>query len=196
MEMGTEFMLKAGLWSLVALWFGCNQPSDAAQPVAKPQPSAAEPAAHEAAHDDVPKRLVAAKATAFVAYQERLIRAMQVSHAGHAAPADLTTARTETGLSEAEVAALGEINARLLTRTKGAGESVEAEVAYLLKALTTTPEAEQASQQKRLIELQKVQADVLELTEMRVKYGDAIVEAMIAQVPELRRQAGLLSGAH
>jgi hypothetical protein len=189
MELGTESMLKAGLSLLVVLWFGCNKPSDAARPAPAAQPAAAEGSARE------PARLVPAKATAFVAYQERLIRARQANGSKPATAAELAAARQAAGLSEAEVAALAEINARLLTRTKGAGESVEAEVAYLLKKLTTLPENEQAGTQKRLTELQKVQSDVLDLTEMRVKYGSAIVEAMIAQVHELRRQAEQLGGA-
>lgn len=95
-------------------------------------------------------------------------------------------ARKEAGLSEAEVAALGEINEKVVPNVL-AGKQVADQIAAREKALAAMPPAQQAQARQQLEEMKKELGDQLGLKEERAEYGDAIVDAMLAEGETLVR---------
>jgi hypothetical protein len=189
-------------------------PSEPA-PVAA-QPAAAEPAAAPA--EDENKPMDASKAKAFVAYQAKLVEIMKgaqkiIDEAGKKQQAGqyqgvtgtvrgyndlqkfagqgekLEAARKAAGLTEDEVTALGEIETHVLVRNAdGVATQFKDKIDETTKAIAAMPADQRPAAEQSLAELKKAQAEFMELKEEREKYGNAIVDAMIAVEPELKAQ--------
>ena len=215
---------------LLVLCAACAKKPDADVPAELPAPPSATrdlvdaPAQPPAAGAAL--ALDAAKAKAFVGYQEKLIPLTQQfvrssaemkqnaadgkyqgaigtlrgykdfnDRVGGAAD-QLDAARKASGLTESDVTALMEIEERVLARASAAAARVAEQVDKMEAALASMPQAARVKAQRNLDELKQLQKNVLGMQEMREKYGDGVVDAMIAQESELTRQAKALSQAH
>jgi hypothetical protein len=219
--------MKAIAWSLVILaCVACNKPAADALPPAAVAPSEPPPAAAapEPAPDDADQPMDAAKAKAFVAYQEKFVPLVEGWKKGLAEGAkkqqegkyngavgmvrgyaDLQAAageadklealRKETGLSEDQVTALFDIEAHVLGRNAGVGPQIAAKIEEVTKSIAALPADQRPAAEQSLDELKKLQVEVLELKEEREKYGNAIVDAMIAEQANLVRQSKALADA-
>jgi hypothetical protein len=133
----------------------------------------------------------ASKAKNFVAYQDKLIPLERKwAKAGKSVPvtAELEALRAATGLTEEEVTGLNQIGAVITVRDEELKRRLDREVAAQGQSVTQMPETERAEARKSVDNLKRMRANVFELTEMRQKYGDAIVNAMLEQEAELKRQ--------
>jgi hypothetical protein len=135
------------------------------------------------------------KAKAFLTFQEKLIPLLQSSgkdgdgldeslQKGELEALDKV--RAELGLSQYEVTSLSEIEAALFAR--GSGEAMVAQIAELEKSLDGLPAEQRGEAEKALREMREMKANIVDVKEARAKYGDAIVDAMLALEPELRSQ--------
>jgi hypothetical protein len=202
---------------LLMLAMACGDSADessSAEPVEPVANLATEPAgALDAEGDESPGApLDASKAKAFVTYQEQLIPFLKelqkvsakdgqldvaVQGASDLAGRfgenveELDSARRAAGLSDADVSALMEIEAGVLSRAAGAGITVQ--IDELEKSLPTLAPALRPDAQRSLDEMKAMRDGFLNLTELRARYGDAIVDAMIELQPELSRQLEGLS---
>lgn len=132
-----------------------------------------------------------AKAKSFVAYQQRLIPLeRQWAKADGPVPVneELDGLRASTGLTEQEIAGLNQIGAVITVRNETLKQRLAKEVREQEQAVARTPEARRPDAQKSLANLERMRANVFDLDEMRQKYGDAIVDAMLEQEVELKRQ--------
>jgi hypothetical protein len=133
----------------------------------------------------------ASKAESFVAYQEKLIPLeWKWAKADKPVPVteELDALRASTGLTEKEISGLNEIGALVTVRSETPKKRLDTEVADQGQAVARTPESSRAEAQKSLEHLERMRANVFDLKEMRQKYGDAIVDAMLEQEAELKRQ--------
>jgi hypothetical protein len=133
----------------------------------------------------------ASKAKSFVVYQEKLILVERKwAKADKLVPvtAELEAMRASTGLTEKEVTGLHQIATVITVRDQALKTSLDKQVAEQAHGLTQLPQTERDDAQKSLDNLKRMRANIFELTEMRKKYGDAIVEAMLEQQAELKRQ--------
>lgn len=213
--------MKTIAWLLVLMVLACNKREEPPPPAAaapEHEPSAEAPAPPEPAAAEKPAelKLDAAKAKAFVVYQEKMVtfgknwvknaaehnKALKageyegvtgkvaglasVHRIGTEAGQELEAARKAAGLNEEEVAALSEIHGHVIARTM-AGEKSAAQVAKMEQSIAALPEARRAEAQKGLSELKAAQERLMSLKEEREKYGDAIVDAMLAEGPTFVR---------
>jgi hypothetical protein len=133
----------------------------------------------------------ASKAKSFVAYQEQLIpleRKWAKANGPVPVTAELEKLRASTGLTDKEITALNEIGAVITVRDEALKNRLGKEVAAQQQSIAQTPEATRAAAQKSLENLERMRSNVFELKQMREKYGDAIVDAMLEQEAELKRQ--------
>ena len=217
--------MKAIARSLLLLaCVACNKTAQESPPPAAAAPSEPAPAAAapEPAPDDVDKPMDAAKAKAFVAYQEKFLPLVEGWKKGLAEGAkkqqagqyngavgavrvyaDLQAAagegdklealRKETGLSEDQVSALYDIEAHVLGRNAGVGQQIAAKIDEVTKSIAALPADQRPAAEQSLTDLKKLQVEVTELKEEREKYGNAIVDAMIAEQANLVRQSKALA---
>jgi hypothetical protein len=94
--------------------------------------------------------------------------------------------RDELGLTEEEVTALSEIELGIFARASGT--ALQEQAAELEKSLASLPAEQRSEIEQGLEELRAL----VNMTEVRAKYGDAIVDAMLALEPELRRHYDVL----
>jgi hypothetical protein len=133
----------------------------------------------------------ASKAAGFVAYQEQLIpleRKWAKADKPVVVTAELDALRASTGLTEEEVKGLSEIGAVITVRDEALKNRLDKQVVDMKHTLAQTPESARGEAQKSLDNLERMRANVFELKEMRRKYGDAIVDAMLKREAELKRQ--------
>lgn len=110
----------------------------------------------------------------------------------------LDKAKAESGLSEQELSALGELmaNAQMQEQMqKGIAEmnaaNPAAQFAKMEQAIATAPVEMREDLKKQLDDMKQAQVAVQEaasLKDMRAKYGDPVVEAMLSAVPALNAQ--------
>jgi hypothetical protein len=94
--------------------------------------------------------------------------------------------RDELGLSAYDVASLSEIEEVIFLRLSDA--SFDEQVAEFEKSLEGMAPEQRSEAEKTLEEFREAKDDLVGLKGARAKYGDAIVDAMLALEPELRRQ--------
>ncbi len=92
------------------------------------------------------------------------------------------------GLTPAEIDALDKIAGGVHARANPMLQQSFAHIAEMEKMRDKVPAAAQSDLDKSIAEMKKSQADIESLREQRDEYGDAIVDAMIAQQPALERQ--------
>lgn len=185
------------------------------------QPAAAEPAPAE----DEDKPMDASKAKAFVAYQAKLVEfmngaqkmideAQKKQQAGQyqgvtgtvrgysdlqkfaGEGEKLDAVRKQVGLTEDEVSALTDIETHLLVRSAdGVATQFKDKIEEATKALAAMPADQRPAAEQSLNELKKAQSEFMELKEEREKYGNAIVDAMIAVEADLKAQTKDLQNA-
>jgi hypothetical protein len=188
-------------------------PAPQVEPKTAPQPSAAAPAADTADETAMP----ASKAKDYLVYQAKLVDAMHnvaaketevgkkqadgkyegaigtaralndMSAMAHAVTDPLEAARKQTGMTEDEATGLQEIAVQVYQRA-AVRKQIAGQVAEMEKAVAQAPPDQRASAEQNLAELKTTQASVLELKEMREKYGAAVVDAMIAHEAEIVAQ--------
>ena len=136
--------------------------------------------------------LEASKAQSFVAYQERLIPLERDWAKKHGEPVsvkdELEALRAATGLSEREVKALNEIGALIIVRGETLKDEITRYIAEQKQAVARAPESARAAAQQSLDDLERMQTNVFELEQMRQKYGNAIVDAMLQREAQLKWQ--------
>ena len=133
----------------------------------------------------------AAKARRFVAYQAQLVPLVQNwatkkqdgDERGSLAQ-QMETAREAAGLTDRDVAALSELGTLIAVRDEALQRELAKQVTETEKAQKSLAEAGKT----QLERLQRIQSNLVELQEMRQKHGDAIVDAMLKEAPELKRQ--------
>jgi hypothetical protein len=120
----------------------------------------------------------------------------------HAAGKDvqdrLDKAKAESGLSGAELNALNELMANAQMREqmqKGAadmkGANADEQIAKFEQLVASAPAEAQEEMKKQIAEMKEAQVKLQEsiaLKEMRAKYGDPVVEAMLSTLPALNAQ--------
>jgi hypothetical protein len=188
-------------------------PAPQVEPNTAPQPSAAAPAADTPDETAIP----ASKAKDYLVYQAKLGEAMHngaaketevgkkqadgkyegaigtaralndMSAMAHAVNDPLDAARKQTGMTEDEATGLQEIAVQVYQRA-AVRKQIADQVAEMEKAVAQAPPDQRASAEHNLAELKTAQAGVLELKEMREKYGAAVVDAMIAHEAEIVAQ--------
>ena len=143
--------------------------------------------------------LDASKAQSFVAYQEQLIPVERDWAQKHGEPVivheKLEQLRTASGLSERDVKALNEIGAVVVVRTEALEQELSKYIAEQKQAVARAPESARAATQQSLDDLERMRTNVFELKQMRQKYGDAIVDAMLLREAQLKRQKFELASA-
>ena len=72
-------------------------------------------------------------------------------------------------------------------------ERFAAQSAQLEKAASSAPEDQREATRKSSDGVRRVQANLLQLEELRGKYGDAIVQAMLQREAELKQQRAELA---
>jgi hypothetical protein len=180
---------------------------------AEPEPKAAD---HPAA--DAPIKLDPAKVQAFIAYKakdtETQLQAMKTLkeigkkvdakkehgladgvqmlndhvEGGKQLEASQAAARKDTGLSEAEVKALSEVAAAVMVRNSPINKQLVEQVPTMEKQLAKLPAEVRAEYENRIRELKAQIATTMAMKEERDKYGDAVVDAMLAQGPQLEAE--------
>jgi uncharacterized protein YlxW (UPF0749 family) len=133
----------------------------------------------------------APKAKSFVAYQEKLIpleRKWAKADKPVSVTEELDAVRASTGLTEQEIAGLSQIGAVITVRNEALNKRLAKVVVEQQQTVARSPDATRAEAQKSLENLEHMRANVFELQEMRQRYGDAIVDAMLEQEAELNRQ--------
>jgi hypothetical protein len=127
---------------------------------------------------------------------------LELNEMGTEAKAAIDKAKAETGLSDQEIGALGELFANAQaqeTMQKGVEQlkqtDREAQRAQIAKAIESAPpevraelKRQVAEQQAQLEQTQAEMVDAASMKEMRAKYGDAAVDAMLAVTPTLKAQ--------
>lgn len=91
--------------------------------------------------------------------------------------------RKQVGLSEGEVKALSEIESGVLLRISPLQTQVASQIPDMEKALASLPPEARAETENNVKELKARHESVMSMKEERDKYGDAIVDAMIAETP-------------
>lgn len=187
-------------------------PSAAAAEPSAPQPAPAEEARPET------KPIDPAKAKSYVAYQNKLIplqrewikmsgelnaNAKQGKYDGVVGTAQgyqdmknkgvplaekFEKIRKEAGITEDELSALSEISGILYARNDELKNRLDTQAAEMEKAIAGLPESEREEATKALTEVKDMRTKIFELKEVRAKFGNGIVDAMIAQEAVLKRQ--------
>lgn len=216
MRIGLAILVLCAACSKQAPSETSSHPITAAPPIAPNEP--AEPGVPDPAPSDDVQRIDPSKAPSFIAYQDKFILVMQnwVARSkeinknsaqgkyqgvigtarGYKDFRDITgtysdeldAARKATGLSENEIDALTEIGLIVAARDEARKTGIAKQLADMEKQVAALPEAERAEGQKSLDEFRTLQANVVDLKEMRDKYGDPIVDAMLKQEADLKRQ--------
>lgn len=138
-----------------------------------------------------PPQIDGSKAERFVAYQELLIpleRKWAKAEKPVPVTEELVRLLASTGLTEKEVTALHEIGAVVTLRDTALRKHLDEEVAAQERTVARTAESSRADAQQSLENLERMRANLIGMEAMRQKYGDAIVEAMLAQEAKLKRQ--------
>lgn len=89
--------------------------------------------------------------------------------------------RKQYNLSEPEIKAFGEIQAAILVRASPIMKMMTQSIEQTEKSLATVPEAMRAEAEANLAEAKANRDKTLSLKEKRDEYGDAIVDAMLAE---------------
>lgn len=143
--------------------------------------------------------LDASKAQSFVAYQEQLIPLERDWAQKHGEPVvvkeRLEQLRTASGLSERDIKALNEIGALVVVRGEALKDELSKYIAEQKQAVARAPESARAATQQSLDDLERMRANVFGLEQMRQKYGNAIVDAMLLRESQLKRQQFELASA-
>ncbi len=187
--------------ALLLLGAACGESREAVAPAA----DVAAPA------EDAGMAIDPAKARVFLTFQAKMLEVAQKMYARGAeleahvqtgrydgkdgvgdAAQQLDELREELGLSESDVSSLSEIAAGVLAR--GAGTALSAQVAELEKSLDALPPEQRGEAENALRELREMKGSIVDMKDARARYGDAIVDAMLALEPELRSQYRLLAG--
>ena len=181
-------------------------------------PAAAAPEADEQPAAEAPVKLDPAKAQAFIAYkakdteiQLQAVRTLKEigkkvdakKEHGLADGVEMLNAHVEggkqlgemqaaarkaTGLSEAEVTALGEVAGAVMVRNSPINKQLVDQVPKMEAQLAKVPAEARAEYENGLKELKDQIATTMTMKEQRDKYGDAVVDAMLAKGPELEAE--------
>jgi hypothetical protein len=97
-------------------------------------------------------------------------------------------ARKETGLSEAEVTALSEVAGAVMVRNSPINKQLVEQVPKMEAQLAKVPAEGRAEYENGIKELKAQLATTMAMKEERDKYGDAVVDAMLAKGAELEAE--------
>ncbi|HKP64055.1 MAG TPA: hypothetical protein VJV78_45280 [Polyangiales bacterium] len=124
--------------------------------------------------------------------------ALELHGLGTEAKTAMDNAKAESGLSDEELTALKELTIQAQMQEqmqKGLEQATSAEskeqVAKLEQFAKTAPADQREQMNKQLEEIKQAQVqmrDMANMKEMRAKYGDAVVDATLAVVPQLNAQ--------
>jgi hypothetical protein len=209
--------MRRTIWLLLSVCLGCHGDSKAAPTETKPEPPPAAAAPkHEAA--DAPLKLEPANVQAFIAYKAKeteirlqsmktlqeinkkldakkehgLADGVEMLHdhveGGKQLVASQAAARKETGLSEAEVKALSEVAAAVMMRNSPITKQLADQIPTMESQLAKLPAEARAEYENTIREAKAQVATTMAMKEERDKYGDAVVDAMLAQGPQLEAE--------
>ena len=102
--------------------------------------------------------------------------------------ASQAAARKETGLSEAEVTALSEVAGAVMVRNSPLNKQIVDQIPTMEKQLAKMPAEARGEYENSIRELKAQIATTMAMKEERDKYGDAVVDAMLAQGPQLEAE--------
>ena len=102
--------------------------------------------------------------------------------------ASQAAARKETGLSEAEVKALSQVAGAVMVRNSPSNKQLVDQLPTMEKQLDKMPAEMRAEYEKSIREIKAQVATTMAMKEERDKYGDAVVDAMLAVGPQLEAE--------